>query len=185
MSVLSQVRGSRHSHSLLSWSQTRNQFTTRSVKTYSNVSLEGFKTSAKILNKTRLNAEFFRQKVFSDCFHCIGHKNQCFKWSCLISYWLVWGLVAPPPAVFPHYRAPAYKLSGIVQVVFWWHQPDWSFYCNLSFAIHVIGCVYYRPLVHFAHLLWVYSAFTLTEPAEFSALKVPGLRTRNGKENEV
>ena len=41
--------------------------------------------------------------------------------------------------------------------------------------------VYYRALVHFAHLLWVLSAFTLTEPAEFSALKVPGWRTRNGK----
>ena len=43
------------------------------------------------------------------------------------------------------------------------------------------GRVYYRPLVHFAHLLWVLSAFTLTDPAELSALKVPGWRTRNGK----
>ena len=44
-----------------------------------------------------------------------------------------------------------------------------------------IGRVYYRALVHFAHLLWVRSAFTLTEPAEFSAHKVPGWRTRNGE----
>ena len=34
-------------------------------------------------------------------------------------------------------------------------------------------------LVHFAHLLWVLSAFTLTDPAELSALKVPGWRTAN------
>ena len=47
------------------------------------------------------------------------------------------------------------------------------------------GRVYYRALVHFAHLLWVLSAFTLTEPAEFSALKVPGWRTTNGEKKEV
>ena len=43
------------------------------------------------------------------------------------------------------------------------------------------GRVYYRALVHFTHLLWVLSAFTLTDPAELSALKVTGWRTRNGK----
>ena len=43
------------------------------------------------------------------------------------------------------------------------------------------GRVYYRALVHFVHLLWVLSAFTLSDPAELSALKVPGWRTRNGK----
>ena len=42
------------------------------------------------------------------------------------------------------------------------------------------GRVYYHALVHFAHLLWGFSAFTLTDPAELSALKVPGWRTRNG-----
>ena len=43
------------------------------------------------------------------------------------------------------------------------------------------GRVYYRALVHFVHLLWVLSAFTLSDPAELSALKVPGWRTRNGE----
>ena len=46
------------------------------------------------------------------------------------------------------------------------------------------GRVYYRALVHFVrfvHLLWVLSAFTLPVPAELSALKVPGWRTRNGE----
>ena len=43
------------------------------------------------------------------------------------------------------------------------------------------GCVYYRALVHFKHWLSVLRAFTLTEPAEFRALKVPGWRTANGK----
>ena len=41
-----------------------------------------------------------------------------------------------------------------------------------------MGRVYYRALVH---LLWVLSAFTLSDPAELSALKVPGWRTRSGK----
>ena len=46
------------------------------------------------------------------------------------------------------------------------------------------GCVYYRALVHFAHFAHLLSAFTLTKPAEFSALKVPGWRTRNGKKKQ-
>ena len=41
--------------------------------------------------------------------------------------------------------------------------------------------VHFAHFAHFAHLLWVLSAFTQTEPAEFSALKVPGWRTRNGE----
>ena len=41
--------------------------------------------------------------------------------------------------------------------------------------------VYYFALVHFKHWLSVLRAFTLTEPAEFRALKVPGWRTANGQ----
>ena len=44
-----------------------------------------------------------------------------------------------------------------------------------------LGPVYYRTLEHFEHWLSVLRAFTLTEPAEFSALKVPGWRTANGQ----
>ena len=44
-----------------------------------------------------------------------------------------------------------------------------------------IGRVYYRALVHFVHLLWVLSVFTLSDPAELSTLEVPGWSTRNGE----
>ena len=43
------------------------------------------------------------------------------------------------------------------------------------------GRVYYRALVHFVHLLWVLSVFTLSDPAELSILEVPGWSTRNGE----
>ena len=155
-------------HSLLSWSQTRNQFTTRSVKTYSNVSLEGFKTSAKILNKTRLN-DFFRQKVFSDCFHCIGHKNQCFKCVSFLT------------DLFQDLLPPHLQTLINCQELFKWFSDDINqtgLFTAILASQYMSLAVYYRPLVHFAHLLWVYSAFTLTEPAEFSALKVPGLRKK-------
>ena len=55
----------------------------------------------------------------------------------------------------------------------WWRRKDNR------------GRVDDRALVHFAHLFWVLSAFTLTDPAELSALKVPGWSTRNGKKKEV
>ena len=41
-------------------------------------------------------------------------------------------------------------------------------------------CVY-RAFVHFEHWLSVLRALTLTKPAEFRALKVPGWRTANGQ----
>ena len=47
--------------------------------------------------------------------------------------------------------------------------------------VRVLGRVYYRALVHFVHLLWVLSVFTLSDPAELSTLEVPGWSTRNGE----
>ena len=62
-----------------------------------------------------------------------------------------------------------YSFTNVVKVLWW--------YCGRVFYRALVHFVHF---VHFVHLLWVLSAFTLTEPAEFSALKVPGWRT-NGK----
>ena len=84
-------------------------------------------------------------------------------------------------------------LCGLVHQGAWWVKGAWfRNYCCVQvmwvnqqepeiLLSSVAGRVYYRALVHFAHLLWVLSAFTLSDPAELSALKVPGWHTRNGK----
>ena len=71
-----------------------------------------------------------------------------------------------------------------------YHSPAFAYvwpwpYCSDWRGSNFKGLQRERPwpcllLVHFAHLLWVLSAFTLSDPAELSALKVPGWRTRNG-----
>ena len=52
---------------------------------------------------------------------------------------------------------------------------------DISLSFSLSGCVSYCVLAHFKHWLSGRRAFTLTKPAEFRALKVPGLRPANSQ----